>query len=171
MKVNSYQRTGVLSKFELKRRGLIPSLERLRSGPVVIVECVENIPCNPCADACPRRAITIEGALTETPRVDFSRCNGCGICVTRCPGLAIFVVNYAYSETEATVSLPYELLPRPEVGERVVAVNRRGEKVCAARVVKVLDSKIQNRCAIVTVAIPKRFWNDVRGIVLKRKGG
>ncbi len=169
MRLNSYQRTGVLNKAELKRRGLIPSLERLRTGPVVIVECIENIPCNPCADACPRQAITIEGGLTERPQVDFNRCNGCGICVARCPGLAIFVVNYAYSKTEATVTLPYEILPRPEVGENVAAVNRQGKKVCDARVVKVLDSKGLDRCAIVTVAVPKSFWNDVRGIVLRRR--
>ncbi|MCL6465408.1 MAG: 4Fe-4S binding protein [candidate division WOR-3 bacterium] len=167
MGLKSYQRIGVLRKSDLKARGLIPGIERLKKGPVVIVECVENIPCNPCVDACPRRAITMKGNLTDTPQVDFNRCNGCGMCVARCPGLAIFVVNYNYSLKEATVSLPYELLPRPETGEKVVALNRQGKKVCDGRVVKVLDTRVQNRCAVVTVAVPKRYWNDVRGIALK----
>lgn len=170
MKIKRFQETGVLSKRELKERALLPPQERLKRGPVVVVECVENIPCNPCAYACPREAITIGGNLTDVPKVDFERCNGCGLCVSRCPGLAIFVVNWAYSEREATVTLPYELLPRPEVGERVFGLDRSGEKVCSARVIKVLDTKAQNRCAVVTVAVPKRFWDDVRSIRLRGRG-
>ncbi|MGQ9678489.1 MAG: NADH-quinone oxidoreductase subunit I [bacterium] len=169
MGLKSYQRSGVLTKSELKVRKIIPSIERLKKGPVAIVECIEEIPCNPCVDACPRHAIAIEGNLTTPPKVDFSRCNGCGTCIYRCPGLAIFVVDYCYSQQEAAVSLPYELLPRPEPGERVVALDRNGKRVCDARVVRVQDKEFQNRCAVVTVAVPKKFWNDVRGFSLKRR--
>jgi Fe-S-cluster-containing hydrogenase component 2 len=170
MKIKRFQQNGVLSKTELKAKGLLPSPARLKNGPVVVVECVENIPCNPCAYACPRKAITINGNLTDTPRVDFDRCNGCGACIARCPGLAIFVVNLKFSDREATVTLPYELLPRPELGERVWGLDRRGEKVCPARVVRVVDTKAFDHCALVTVAVPKRFWNEVRSIRLKRCG-
>lgn len=170
MRIKRFQETGVLSKRELEVQALLPPVERLKKGPVVVVECVENIPCNPCAYACPRKAITIAGNLTEIPRVDFGRCNGCGLCVAQCPGLAIFVVNWAYAEKEATITLPYELLPRPDVGEQVFGLDRRGKKVCSGRVIKVLDTKVQNRCAVVTVAVPKRFLNDVRGIRLRGKG-
>ncbi len=163
-----YKRTGVLTKAELKARGLLPPLRRLKKGPVVIVECIENIPCNPCAYACPRKAITITGNLTNLPEVNFEHCNGCGICITRCPGLAIFVVNYNYREREATISLPYELLPRPQVGEVVYALNRQGEKVSTAKVIKVQDSRTHDRCAVVTIAVPKHQWNEIRFI--KPKG-
>jgi Fe-S-cluster-containing hydrogenase component 2 len=159
----------VLPERELESRGLVPSKERLEAGPVVIVECIENIPCNPCADACPRKAITIEGGLTDTPRVDFNKCNGCTLCIARCPGLAIFVVNRDYSKTEATVTLPYELLPRPEVGERVACLDRSGRTACRGAVVRVLDSRAADRCAVVTVAVPKRLWNVVRSIKVGRK--
>lgn len=175
----SYQRTGVVSKSELKNKGLVPPTERLKKGPVVMVECIENIPCDPCSYACPREAITIEGGLTAIPKVEFSKCNGCGVCVARCPGLAIFVVNWAYSAKEATVTLPYELIPIPEVGAVVSGLDRSGKKVCTARVVKVaamppagggVASKVHHyRCAMVTIAVPKRFWNDVRAIRLNRK--
>ena len=148
----------------LVERGAVPAKERLAAGPVVTVECIENIPCNPCAFACPRKAITIEGELTDTPKVDFSKCNGCTLCISKCPGLAIFVVHKDYSKTEATVTMPYELLPRPEAGARVVCLDRAGRAVCSGKVVKVLDTKALNRCAVVTVALPKRFWNTVRGI-------
>jgi Fe-S-cluster-containing hydrogenase component 2 len=164
----AHQRTGVLPEKELARRGLLPPKERLAAGSVVVVECIENIPCNPCAAACPHRAITIDGALTDTPKVDFYKCNGCTACVAKCPGLAIFVVNAGYSKTEATVTLPYELLPRLEMGGRVTCLDRAGKPVCRGKVVKVLDTKVQNRCAVVTVAVPKKLWNAVRSIRVKR---
>jgi len=159
-----HQRSGVISPKDLAARGAVPTKERLAAGPVVMVECIENIPCNPCAYACPRRAITIDGELTDTPKVDFSKCNGCTLCIAKCPGLAIFVVHKDFSKTEAAVTMPYELLPRPETGGRVACLDRAGRQVCRGKVVKVLDTKALNRCAVVTVAVPKRFWNTVRGI-------
>ncbi|MEO0081439.1 MAG: 4Fe-4S binding protein [candidate division WOR-3 bacterium] len=162
-----YQRTGVLTAFELTRLAQMPSPERLNKGPVVVVECVERIPCNPCADACPRKAITIEGNLTELPKVDQEKCNGCMMCVARCPGLAIFVVDCTYSKAEATVALPYELLPRPEKGQKVAALDRTGRRVATGTVVRVLDSPATDRCAVVVVAVPKRLWNVVRSIRVK----
>ena len=160
----------MLSPKELCDRVAMPTKERLAAGPVVMVECIENIPCNPCAYACPRKAITIDGELTDTPKVDFSKCNGCTLCIAKCPGLAIFVVHKDFSKTEATVTIPYELLPRPEAGMRVECLDRAGQVVAKGRVVKVLDTKALNRCAVVTVAVPKRFWNTVRSIRVAQKG-
>jgi Fe-S-cluster-containing hydrogenase component 2 len=166
---SAHRRDGVLSQKELTSLVALPTRERLEAGPVVVVECIENIPCNPCAYACPRQAITIEGELTDIPKVDFAKCNGCTLCISKCPGLAIFVVNRDFSKTEATVTIPYELLPRPEVGGSVAGLDRAGRDVCRARVVKVLDTKALNRCAVVTVAVPKRYWNTVRSIRVGRK--
>lgn len=159
-----HQQTGVLTERELARRGALAPESRLKQGPVVIVECVENIPCNPCAFACPRKAITIEGKLTDTPRVDFHKCNGCTLCIAKCPGLAIFVVHRDWSKTHSTVTIPYELLPRPQVGERVGLLDRSGKATGTGEVLRVLDSKAQNRCAVVTVKVPKRLYNSVRSI-------
>ena len=54
------KKTGVLTKEVLAQ---IPgyNLEAVRKakGAVVIIECAENIPCNPCSTSCPRQAITI----------------------------------------------------------------------------------------------------------------
>ncbi len=166
----SHQRSGVLSSKQLAAIGVVPPEERLAAGPVVMVECIENIPCNPCVFACPRKAITIDGELTDTPKVDFSKCNGCTLCIAKCPGLAIFVVNRDFSKTEATIAIPYELLPRPEAGSSVEGLDRAGRAVCRGRVIKVLDTKAMDRCAAVTVAVPKRYWNTVRSIRTRRKG-
>ena len=108
---------GVLSKRELKILPGLPSEERLKKGPVAVIECNQEIPCNPCVAACPREAIKVK-ALTSLPELDEDRCNGCGSCIAPCPGLAIFVVDMSYSEREAVVMLPYEFLPYPKVGER-----------------------------------------------------
>lgn len=158
----AFKRCGVLSPSEVAAHVKLPCRERLQAGPVAIVECVENIPCNPCAFACPSKAITIDGSLTDRPDIDFAKCNGCTMCVARCPGLAIFVVNYALSKTEAAVTMPWELLPRPRVGERVGLACRAGRWVGTGKVLKVLDSRVQDRCAVVTVSVPKRLWNTVR---------
>lgn len=163
-RLEAYQRTGVVAEAELRRRRRLPSVARLKKGPVAVVECIENIPCNPCAYACPRKAISIEGGLVELPRVDDEKCNGCTVCIARCPGLAVFVVDYNLSKAEAAVTLPYELLPRPQKGEKVEALDRSGRKVGMGTVVKVLDTRALDRCAVVTVAVPKRLWNRVRGI-------
>jgi Fe-S-cluster-containing hydrogenase component 2 len=163
-RVRSEQQTGVLTGRRLEESGVTPPPARLAQGPVVMVECVENIPCNPCASACPRKAISVKGGLTGLPRVAWDKCNGCTMCVARCPGLAIFVVDRTFSKVEVAVTLPCELMPRPAVGDRVAALDRAGRKVATARVVKVLQARALDRCAVVTVAVPKRLWNDVRGI-------
>lgn len=165
----SYQRTGILTEADLKVNGFLPSQKRFERGPVVIVECVEKIPCNPCVAACPKKAITIDGSIIEIPKVNFDICNGCTMCIARCPGLAIFVVNKNFNKTESSISLPYEFLPRPEKGEPVKALNRQGKILCNARVEKILDTKAHDRCAVVTIAVPKRYYNKVRFIKLTSK--
>jgi len=160
----SYQKSGVLTESDLKKSGLLPTQARFNKGPVVIVECVEKIPCNPCVDACPKKAITIEGSIIEIPKVNFDICNGCTLCIARCPGLAIFVVNKNYNKKAASIALPYEFLPRPQKGDMVKALDRHGKFICQARVEKVLDTKALDRCAVITIAVPKRYYNKVRFI-------
>lgn len=167
-KLKRFQRTGVLSERELLRGRQVPDLKRLKQGPAVVIECVEQIPCNPCAGACPRRAITVAPSLVSLPRVDYAKCNGCALCVARCPGLAIFVVDYSFSAAEAAVTLPWEMLPRPARDAVVTALDRSGRPVCRAQVVRVLDAKALDRCAVVTLAVPKRMWNVVRSFRVGR---
>ncbi|MBS4015560.1 MAG: 4Fe-4S ferredoxin [Candidatus Latescibacteria bacterium] len=163
----SYEKTGYLTETDLKKAKLLPSQARFNKGPVVIVECVENIPCNPCVAACPKKAITIPGAITNIPQVDFNICNGCSLCIAKCPGLAIFVVHKNYREKQAAISLPYEFSPKPDKGKTVQALDRQGKFVCLARVEKVLDAKALDRCAVVTITVPKKYYNKVRSVKYK----
>ena len=155
----SHRKNGVLTREQLSE--LKPADERMSRGPVAVIECVENIPCNPCVNACPKGAISIEGDLNNTPAVDFDICDGCGVCVSSCPGLAIFVVDVSAGET-ARVSLPFEFLPLPEVGDEVVTMDRTGEPVGRGKVTRVLNAKGLDRTPIVTLEVPTSDAMEVR---------
>jgi Fe-S-cluster-containing hydrogenase component 2 len=159
---------GILSLEELAQLPSWPSAQRLAQGPVAIIECAQEIPCNPCEDACHQGAITVGEPITNLPRLAEGRCTGCGLCIAECPGQAIFVVDLTYSEAEATVQIPYEFLPLPEKGESVDGLSRAGEKICAARVVKVLNPKGFDRTAVITVAVPKDCAMHVRNIARRK---
>jgi len=143
-----------------------PPAARLKQGPVAVIECFQEIPCNPCADACPRGAITMPGNISSRPVFDESKCNGCGICVTRCPGLAIFILDYAYSETEAMLKIPYEFSPLPETGEEVEAVDRAGQIAGCASVARVQQQA--NKTTVLWLTVSKNIALDVRNIRRKR---
>jgi hypothetical protein len=84
-----------------------------------------------------------------------------------CPGLAIFLVEQNYSATKAAVTFPYEFLPLPEKGEKVIALDRNGSKVSEGEVLRVTSTKKGDRTPLVKIAIPKEFANDVRHIIRK----
>jgi len=143
-----------------------PSEERLKKGPVVIVECFQEIPCNPCETSCPRNAIVVGDNINDLPKVDHDKCNGCTICISRCPGLAIFVIDATYSNSESTITMPYEFLPLPEKGQIVEALDREGNKCCQAKVIRVVNTKAQGKTPLVTLAIPKGMEQAVRFFIL-----
>jgi len=153
---------GYLSPAELKT--CLPAPGRAAKGPVAVIECIQDIPCNPCEEACPARAITVGLPITSLPVLDAARCTGCGTCIARCPGLAIFVVDASRPGREGTVQLPYEAWPRPLAGDRVAALDRQGRRVAAGTVEKVLCGKVQDHTAVVTVRVPKELINTVRAI-------
>jgi Fe-S-cluster-containing hydrogenase component 2 len=156
----SHRSDGVLRPSELSAS--LPSPERLAEGPVVVVECIERIPCNPCVGACAKGAITMQGDINEPPVVDFDRCDGCGICISACPGLAVFVVDASRPDGKATVMMPHEFVPLPAVGDTVTALDREGNAVCDAVVTRVLSAKALDRTPIVTLEVPAEHAMAVR---------
>lgn len=155
---------GVLTMKELERLPCVPSGERMERRAVAVIECPQDIPCNPCQTACPKGAIVVGEPITGIPLLKEDLCDGCGLCVAPCPGQAIFIVDLNYSSEEATVSLPYEFQPLPAAGQKVEALNRRGEMVYTGTVVKVLNPRSFDRTAVVTVTVPREQAMEVRNI-------
>jgi len=102
--------------------------------------------------------------ITALPVLDAGKCRGCGLCISRCPGLAIFVVDATYSSDEALVMMPYEYLPLPAVGETVHGLDRTGRFVCPARVIKVDTAKRNDGTTVITLAVPKAHIHQVRSL-------
>lgn len=164
------KRDGVLTEEVLRQTPGYPA-EALKNAkrPLVVVECAQNIPCNPCETVCPQNAISVGEPITNLPTVNPALCTGCGICVAACPGLAIFLVNPDAGNGEATVTFPYEYLPAPAKDDAVTAVDRAGKPVCGATVEKVVSVKSYDMTKVVTIRLPREHIHAVRGI--KRKGG
>jgi len=163
------KRTGVPNREDID--SILPTAERLAQGPVAIVECFEKIPCNPCYTACQFDAIQEFEDINDRPIIDFAACTGCGLCISACPGLAIFVVDQTYSDTEAVVQIPYEFLPVPEVGEEVLALDRSGQVITKGRVVKVKETKKMNLTKVVSLAVPKELAIEVRFFRREKRHG
>jgi len=159
------ERTGIPTDDDLEK--VIPDKKRLAKGPVVIIECFQKIPCDPCAISCKLGAIKPFEDINDLPVVDFDKCTGCGICISSCPGLAIFVIDVDYSEKKSLIKLPHEMLPLPEKGEEVYALDRDGSILGKAKVVRVL--KIKNKTHIISLEVPKSMVMKVRSIKVEDK--
>jgi len=159
------ERTGIPIDDDLEK--VIPDKKRLAKGPVVIIECFQKIPCDPCAISCKLGAIKPFEDINDLPVVDFDKCTGCGICISSCPGLAIFVIDVDYSEKKSLIKLPHEMLPLPEKGEEVYALDRDGSILGKAKVVRVL--KIKNKTHIISLEVPKSMVMKVRSIKVEDK--
>lgn len=146
----------VISKF--------PELDIL-SKPKAIIECYENIACNPCSTSCPFNAITIGEDINNIPKVDFEKCTGCGICAYSCPGLAIIVARI--KENKALFKIPYEFIPAPNKGDIWYAVNRKGEIIGDAFIEKVDMTIKQDKTLLVHVVVDKDLIYDF--VTIRRK--
>lgn len=156
--------TGIPSEEELRTCPGVPSIERMKKGRVACIECVQEIPCNPCESSCKFGAIAVGSCITNLPNLDEEKCVGCGMCVASCPGLAITLLDLSYSETEGTVDFPFEYLPLPEVGDVVDAVGRDGAFVCKGTVLKITKLKAYVGTTVVRISIPAEYIHEVRSM-------
>lgn len=155
-------KTGVPTMDQIK--SCFPKHDRLLKAKAII-ECYEEIPCDPCQTSCPFEAIAIGDNINNRPVIDFDACTGCGICVTSCPGLAITLRRIAGDK--AYIGIPYEMLPKPEKGQVWHGVDRNGDVLCDALIERVKESKKQDHTDLVTVSIPVEFLEAFMTIRVK----
>lgn len=156
----SLLKNGFLVEKELEA---FPAASTKGGGLHPVIECTQNIPCNPCQDVCPCGCIEVGAAITRLPFLNpTAKCVGCGMCVAACPGQAIFLVDPEYDEESACVALPYEFLPTPKVGDKGVALDRHGEMVCAAEVVKVQKPGANDGTVVLTMKVPREMVQKAR---------
>ena len=144
-----------------------------------VIRCVQEIPCDPCREACPEGLIAIEGSIMGLPRLrpgvapegadqPWSPCLGCGECVTVCPGLAINLVfnDYDPSGETALLMLPFELA-RHRVPEQVETVDLDGQPVGVGRVVGVRSRPEQDRRHLLLLEVPAEERLRVAGFTVR----
>jgi len=156
-------KNGIAEKDDIAR--FLPPDERMKRGAVAIIECFQKIPCDPCFTSCPKGAIKPFANINDLPRIDFELCDGCGICVAGCPGIAIFVIDMTYGDDEALLKLPHEFVPLPQKGEIVALLDRRGKAVAKGKVVRSI--KFNDRTSVVWVTAPKEMAMDIRAVAPK----
>ena len=137
-----------------------PSKER-KNKPFVQIDCLYGFACNPCAFACPHGAIT-KSSSSVVPKIDFDKCIGCMICVTQCPGLAIF--GYNIDKQQLFLPVEYEV----NEGSEVFLVNNQGEKAGEGIIEKVvLKPNKTNLVRIKATTISGDKLLEVTGFIVK----
>lgn len=153
MSVSTLGMTGVPSASELAR--VTPPAERRARGPVVVVECFQRIPCDPCHYSCHFGAIAPFSDINDVPVVHWDNCTGCGLCVAACPGLAIFVIDETAGTDDCLIAMPYEMSPVPAKGTRVSLRDRAGVAVGSGSVERVVPGRKVAGTTVVWVRAPK----------------
>jgi NADPH-dependent 2,4-dienoyl-CoA reductase/sulfur reductase-like enzyme/Fe-S-cluster-containing hydrogenase component 2/bacterioferritin-associated ferredoxin len=143
--------------------------EDLKAPVFPLIRCVQEIPCDPCIEACPQNLISIEGSILGLPEFE-GECQGCGQCVLACPGLAIQLVinDYDPSGKTALIMLPWEFVDaQTPMGREVVTTDMEGNAVGKGRVVAIRKRKDQDRRHLLFLEVPAEDRLQVAGFQIR----
>ena len=100
MEMDMLFNSGILTE---ERPGAIKPPQELwekKANGLVIIECPQRIPCNPCHTSCPTGAVMPFEDINDTPKIDYAKCTGCAMCTEVCPhqvfelaGKRVHIVN------------------------------------------------------------------------------
>ena len=139
----------------------MPTPERQKEKPFVIIDCLYGFACNPCAFSCPHGAIT-KSSTSTVPYIDFDKCIGCMKCVYQCPGLAIF----GYNLKKDWLFLPIEY--EAEENSEVFLVDNNGNKIGEGVIVKIMKKANKTNVARVkSMDVHGEDLTQVRGFIVK----
>lgn len=141
----------------------------IKQGVYPVLNCVQEIPCNPCDTICPKGSIKIEGNILNPPKY-LGGCIGCEMCVAICPGLAITLVDFR--KGEPIVTLPFEFEEGViKVGDEVTLTDRLGNVLGKGHVIsfryvdKVRNIPVKTR--LIKVKVPEYIAEKVAGIKIR----
>jgi len=103
-------------------------------------------------------------SINALPVCDLEQCSGCALCVSRCPGLACFVIDETVGNGKVKIVLPHEMLPLPKENDTADALGRDGGVVGEALVMKVRGGKALDHTNVVSVLVDEELMYDVRCI-------
>jgi Fe-S-cluster-containing hydrogenase component 2 len=136
-----------------------------KKGIHAVIECTQNIPCNPCQDACPKGCIKVGANIVSLPAIDPNAvCIGCGLCVAACSGQSVFLLKEDVENSFAEVTIPYEFIPLPKKGDRGIALDRGGAVICDAEIAEIKSLPAYDHTNLLTFRVPiemgmrARFW-------------
>ncbi len=160
-------RVGYYSDEEFVDTPQFPTEERMRKGLVAVMECLEEIPCNPCETSCNDDAIIIGKDITKIPELIGDNCTACLQCLIVCPGQAIFAVDNSLEDNRSILVVPYEFLPMPQKGDVVTLLDRAGQEVGEGTVQKKRLTKKTDKTALVFIEISRELAMVARAFRLK----
>ena len=142
--------------------------ERMQLKAFVQADCLYGFACNPCSFSCPQGAIT-KPSTNTVPTIDYDKCIGCMLCVSSCPGLAIF----GYDVKKSTCFLPIEY--EAQEGAEVYLVDNDGQKIGEGVIEKILKKSNKTNVARVKARSSRPSGEasmvfeltDVKGFILK----
>jgi Fe-S-cluster-containing hydrogenase component 2 len=158
--------SGILTGDRVGQNGVVLPPKDLwdnKKNGLVVIECPQRIPCNTCNTSCTTGAILPFKDINDVPQIDYVRCAGCAMCVAACPGLACFVIDMTFSSEKALYKLPYEMLPRPQKGDKVHCLDRAGKVVAEGTVESVTEPRKDSTC-VVHVSAPGKLFNEIRAV-------
>ena len=139
--------------------------EKVPANVYPLIRCMQEIPCNPCTEACPKNCITMKDSILALP--EFSgECIGCSRCVLACPGLAINLVvdDYDPQQEKALLIMPFEfvndLIP---IGREVTTTNMEGQEVGKGKVIAYKEREAQNSRRLLMLEVPYAECLSVAG--------
>jgi ferredoxin len=150
----------------------VPQVEQ-KKRLVASVECFEEIPCRACQTACPEEAILIGRVPrpVDVPILTEDKCTACGICVSACPSSAIVMLQEEPDKSVSKLVLPWRGARPWRVGEFASLLNRRGETLGSARVIKaseIADVQTSGKVQQVEVEVPTHLVWEARGLKMMK---
>jgi len=147
-----------------------PFVPEAKEGSVYpMIRCMQEIPCNPCTEACPKNCITMKDSILSLP--DYGgECIGCGRCVLACPGLAINLVleEYDPSKEKALLMMPFEyvnnIIP---IGREVKTTDMEGNLLGTGKVIAYRERDTQNSRRLLLLEVPYEQRLDVAGFRIR----